>query len=381
MRLGQMKSRGNPAFRECVHRVPTACWREWARCSSRTALAHSRAGARLPLGDATKNIVSYAIYAAELAGSIVLARVIGSWLMSTAAAQFYLYLLFPPFAEVFRIYDWYSLAPYYAHLQAVLNGAAAVLLICGRLRDWRGNALLAMDLALFISGLLSAPFTFLFATPAYVVVSAAVIVARRPSLAEWAWKMTALALCLMFFFGSASPTIISAPLRPPDAFQPADWPDRLLSAHGWISFLRDHPVCGDPGYCVCIGNRGAWLQIAALCGTALAIFTRHGDIRAAAGALIAYIGLAHVYPYAFQSGSLGPISVLSSHFIMLSAWTFICIFAVFAFIELFSLVTHPLVGSRAFDIKRLAGIGAIFRHCRVACSGRRQAARSSVREP
>ena len=71
-------------------------------------------------------------------------------------------------------------------------------------------------------------------------------------------------------------------------------------------------------------------------------------------------GLAHVYAYAFQTGWLGPISVLSSHFIMLSAWTFICIFAVFAFIELFSLVTHPLVGSRAFDIKRLAGIGAIF---------------------
>ena len=318
----------------------------------------------LPLGDATKNIVSYAIYAAELAGSIlVLGRVIGfSWLMSTAAAQFYLYLLFPPFAEVFRIYDWYSLAPYYAHLQAVLNGAAAVLHICGRLRDWRGNALLAMGfLALFISGLLSAPFTFLFATPAYVVVSAAVIVARRPSLAEWAWKMTALALCLMFFFGSGLPdyylgTIATAGRTPAGGLA---W-DRLLSAHEWIRFLREHSLCGDPRLLLCIGNRGAWLQIAALCGTALAIFTRHGDIRAAAWALIAYIGLAHVYAYAFQTGWLGPISVLSSHFIMLSAWTFISIFAVFAFIELFSLVTHPLVGSRAFDIKRLAGIGAIF---------------------
>jgi len=235
----------------------------------------------LPLGDATKNIVSYAIYAAELAGSIlVLARVIGfSWLMSTAAAQFYLYLLFPPFAEVFRIYDWYSLAPYYAHLQAVLNGAAAVLLICGRLRDWRGNALLAMGfLALFISGLLSAPFTFLFATPAYLVVSAAVIVARRPSLAEWAWKMTALALCLMFFFGSGLldyylGTIATAGRTPAGGLA---W-DRLLSAHEWIRFLREHSLCGDPRLLLCIGNRGAWLQIAALCGTALAIFTRHGD--------------------------------------------------------------------------------------------------------
>jgi hypothetical protein len=70
----------------------------------------------LPLGDQAKSIASYAIYAAELAVSIVvLARVIGfSWLMATAAAQLYLYLLFPPFSEVFRIYDWYSVAPYYA---------------------------------------------------------------------------------------------------------------------------------------------------------------------------------------------------------------------------------------------------------------------------
>ena len=70
----------------------------------------------LPLDGQTTNIVSYGIYAAELAVSIIaLARVIGfSWLMSTVAAQLYLYLLFPPFSEVFRIYDWYSLAPYYA---------------------------------------------------------------------------------------------------------------------------------------------------------------------------------------------------------------------------------------------------------------------------
>ena len=114
----------------------------------------------LPFSAHVTSIASYAVYAAELAISIgVLARVIGfSWLMSSVAAQLYLYLLFPPFSQIFRIYDWYSLAPYYAHLQAALNGAAAVLLVCGRLRDWRGNAILAAAfLALFISGLVSAP--------------------------------------------------------------------------------------------------------------------------------------------------------------------------------------------------------------------------------
>ena len=135
----------------------------------------------LPLDDNARSIASYAIYAAELAISIVLlARVIGfSWLMATAAAQLYLYLLFPPFSEVFRIYDWFSLAPYYAHLQSVLNAATALFLMCGRVRDRRGNVALAVGfLALFISGLLSAPFTFIFATPAFIAISIAVILAR-----------------------------------------------------------------------------------------------------------------------------------------------------------------------------------------------------------
>jgi hypothetical protein len=116
----------------------------------------------LPLEDNAKNIVSYAVYAIELAAStVLLARAIGfSWLMATAAAQLYLYLLFPPFSQVFRIYDWYSLAPYFAHLTSVLNAASAVFLACGRIRDWRGNVGLSVGfLALFISGLLSAPFT------------------------------------------------------------------------------------------------------------------------------------------------------------------------------------------------------------------------------
>jgi hypothetical protein len=71
----------------------------------------------LPFSAHATSIASYAVYAAEVAISIVvLARVIGfSWLTSSVAAQLYLYLLFPPFSHIFRIYDWYSLAPYYAH--------------------------------------------------------------------------------------------------------------------------------------------------------------------------------------------------------------------------------------------------------------------------
>jgi hypothetical protein len=298
----------------------------------------------LPLDDHTKNIVSYAIYAAELTVSIVvLARVIGfSWLMAMAAAQLYLYLLFPPFSEVFRIYGWYSLAPYYAHLQAVLNGAAALLLVCGRLRDWRGNAILAAGfVALFISGLLSAPFTFVFATPAYIAICAALVLTRRPSRAEWVWKISALALCLLFFFASGLldyylGTVATAGRTPTTAIA---W-DRLLSAGAWLQLFRDHSICSDPRLLLCISDRGAWLQIAALCGAALAIITRRGDIRTAAWALIAYIGLVHVYAYAYHAGWLGPAGVLSNHFLILSCWSFLCMFAVVPFFEPFRLLNE-----------------------------------------
>src|SRR4051812_48295534 len=267
----------------------------------------------LPLDGQTTSIVSYAIYAAELAVSVIaLARVIGfSWLMSTVAAQLYLYLLFPPFSEVFRIYDWYSLAPYYAHLQAALNGAAAVLLVCGRLTDWRANALLAVAFfALFVSGLLSAPFTFVFATPAYVAICAAMILTKPRSRTEWAWKIAALALCLIFIFASGLldyylGTIATAG-RTPTA--PIAW-DRLLSAESWLHLFRDHSLCSDSRLLLCINDRGGWLLIAALCGAVLAIVTRRGDIRTAAASFIAYIALVHVYAYAYQTISLGALGV------------------------------------------------------------------------
>ena len=295
----------------------------------------------LPLDDAARSIASYAIYAAELAISIVLlARVIGfSWLMATAAAQLYLYLLFPPFSEVFRIYDWFSLAPYYAHLQSVLNAATALFLMCGRVRDWRGNVALSVGfLALFISGLLSAPFTFIFATPAYIAISVAVILARRPPRAELAWKTAALLLCLGFFFGSRLldyylGTIATAGRTPGSRIA---W-DHLLSPEAWLRLILTHPLCSDPRLLLCMPQRGAWLEITALAGAAVAIVTRGGDIRAAACALIAYIGLAHLYAFAYQGGWLGPVSVLSSHFLILSSWSLICIFAVVPFAELFHL--------------------------------------------
>jgi hypothetical protein len=45
----------------------------------------------------------------------------------------------------------------------------------------------------------------------------------------------------------------------------------------------------------------------------------------------------HVYAYAYQTISLGSLGVLSSHFLMLSSWSFTCMFAIVPFFQPFQL--------------------------------------------
>jgi hypothetical protein len=118
--------------------------------------------------------------------------------------------------------------------------------------------------------------------------------------------------------------------RTPSA--PIAW-DKLLSIDAWLHLFRDHSLCAQPRLLLCVNDRGAWLLIAAIAGAGVAIITRRGDIRAVAWALIGYLGLVHIYAYAYQAGWLGPASVLSSVFLMLSSWSFVCIFAAAIFFE------------------------------------------------
>ena len=204
-----------------------------------------------------KNIASYAIYAAELAVSIVvLARVIGfSWLMSTAAAQLYLYLLFPPFSEVFRIYDWYlarSLLCASAGGIEWRNGAAClsagVSATGGESDAWPS----ASSPCLFPGSFRRRSPSFSPRPPMWRC-AAAFILTRRPSLAEWAWKIAALRLCLMFFFSVRSPRLLSRHHRHgrPHTRPRIAW-DRLLSAGPGCICFGITPICSDPRLLLCI---------------------------------------------------------------------------------------------------------------------------------
>jgi hypothetical protein len=243
--------------------------------------------------------------------------------------------LFPPFAAALYVYPWYSIVPYFAHLLAVLNLALIVLMACGRAPDrWRNIALCLAFVALFVVGLLSAPITFLFAAPAYIVIGGIVVAARRPALAEWSWKLAALALCLAFFFGAGLWSyylgMVATSGRTPAGA--VAW-EQLRSVTAWLKLLREHDLCSDARLLLCLPERGAWLQIATLAGAAVAAVTRRGDIRAAALAMIGYTGFVHLYAYAYQADWLGAAGVLSSHFWILSSWPFMFLFAVYPFTE------------------------------------------------
>jgi hypothetical protein len=319
----------------------------------------------LPFSEATRDIISYCIYAAELAVSLVLlARAIGfCWPLATVAAQAHLYLLFPPFSEVFQVFNWYSLIPASAHLTALLNLLLVAALHCGASSDWRRNLAWVLGIAgLFICGLLSAPLTFIFMTPPYVVMAAALILARRPAPAEWAWRSAAVLACLAFVVVSGLPdyylgTAATSARTPP---APAAW-DHLLSLRAWYELIRDHSICVVPWGLLCTDIRGGWLQIAGCIGALAAGLTRRGRARTAAWTMLGYIALAHVYTYAYQVGWLGAASVLSNHFLLFSNLTFVCIFAASAPLDLFKLVKQGHLRVRAHDKakgKAIVAVGA-----------------------
>jgi hypothetical protein len=322
----------------------------------------------LPIEDSAKNIISYSIYTAELAASIVLlARVIGfSWLTATVGAQLYLYLLFSPFSEVFQTFigNQFSHAPHYAHLIAVLNAGLGALLSCGQSPNWRHNLTLAVCvLALFISGILTAPFTFIFFILPYVVIGLALIVTQRRSGVEWTWKASALASCVIFFVGSGLlsyylGTIATSARTPISAIA---W-DQILSLHAWLDVFRDYSPCSRwrSLMLLCMNDRGSWLLIAGIAGAAVAILTQRGGIRTAGTALIAYVALVHIY--APISGWFGPAVIFTSDYAMFSIWSFVCIFVAVIFLEPFRMIqvytcANGKVRGRRQLASLLAGVG------------------------
>lgn len=288
----------------------------------------------LPYSQQATYIVSYLTYMALLAGStLVLARALGfSWIIGTLAAQLHVLVLFPPFSYFFGPIEWYSAAPMYVQLSAILNVATAVFLRIGRPGGSTpiAAAVLALPL-LVIAGLISAPFSLVFFTPPYITLAVVILFLFPPSRRELVWKIAGLVwvavVCVAIGYPDYLRGMMETSARTPAA--PIVW-DSLLSPSAWLEHFRLHNLCADPRTLICQGNSLSWLPVVALAGSAmLAIYAK--SVQRAVGIWgVLYIAGVHVYAFLFSTGWLGPLAALSNHFLAWASYSILVLPAIAA---------------------------------------------------
>jgi hypothetical protein len=108
-------------------------------------------------------------------------------------------------------------------------------------------------LALFLSGLLSAPFTFIFATPAYIMSGARC--RRRFRLAPNGVALAALAACPAFFF--ASGLLITTRHRRDSRSHARHSDARAACIGSRRTPYFGPPLCRDPRLMLCLNDPAA----------------------------------------------------------------------------------------------------------------------------
>ncbi len=312
----------------------------------------------LPFESHTVQVISYVVYGAELAISIiVLARAIGcSTLQAHLAAQVHLILLFPPFSAVFQPVEWYSAAPVYAHLTSILNIAFVLFMRCGEPASLLRNISLSVGLLLLITvGVLSAPFSFVFFIPPYASAALALGWWRSGANSEFFWKISTVVVTALLLLAAGTADYyagtVAAVARTPSSH--VDWAT-ILSIDGWIRMLNMSNICNDPRTLLCRGNPLLLFQVLALLGAFICVVLKKDRIRHIAISFICYVAFVHIYAIPYQLKLIGPMGALSVHFLMWSSYTFSAVFAVIAVTAFVSsLLQSPSTGPIRTLIERI----------------------------
>lgn len=298
----------------------------------------------LPLPALVKYAISYLVYFVELAGStIILGRALNfSWLAASVAAQLHILILFPPFSHVFGPLEWYSSAPMYAQLSSILNVVLALFLSLGKKSAQLSFAagVLAIP-ALTVVGFLTAPFSFVFFFPPYVTLALFVGIVTRPNRQEMAWKAASLLTIVATLLIIGIPDYLRAMMensaRSPTS--PVLW-NFLFSPTAWWDALRHHSICVDARALICAQNSLYWFQLLALIGSAGLLFQSAIVLRTVGAWGLLYTAGVHLYAIAYQSGWLGPIGTLSTHFLSWASYSLLVLPAVAVTHTALKLVLH-----------------------------------------
>lgn len=285
-----------------------------------------------PVGRHQAYVLSYLVYMIEVGAALtVLARTIGfSWLVATIAAELHILLLFPPFSAFFMPLEWYSAAPVYAHLTALWCFALGAFMACGRKGGLRDILAATGFVFLVLAGILSAPFSFIFFSIPIVILGLVLVVARPHSLRELRWKAGAVAAMMLatHFAGFTDYLVATVANSARTPLGATDW-SLLLSPASWIERIFNHSLCGtDPRGLICRNDPLWWLQALALAGSLYLALAARGGRRAAGVWCFLFLAGLHLYAYAYQTGILGPIGTLSTHFLSWSAYAVLPVLAV-----------------------------------------------------
>jgi len=273
----------------------------------------------LPIERHDAFVLSFLVYMIEVGAALtILARGIGfSWLTATIAAELHILVLFPPFWNYFGLLEWYAAALMYAQLTSVWCFALVAFMACGR-KSGIVNAAAAVGFGvLILAGILSSPFAFLFFGTVFASLGIVLVFASLPSWRELLWKTAAIAGLILtaHFIGFTDyllGTVITSARTPPGL---VNW-SLLLSPAAWIERALNHSICSaDPRGLMCANNPLWWLQALALAGSLYLVLGARGGRRAAGVWGLLFLGGMHLYAFAYQTGMLGPLSVLSTHFV------------------------------------------------------------------
>ena len=278
----------------------------------------------LPFERSTTHLISYGAYAFFLCASIMLlARTLGfSWAISSLAAQIHTFVFFPPFPQLFTPLEWYSAAPVYAQISALLNVSVVLFSLCGRM-DKRTNILLIVGLivVLFI-GFYSAVISFYFFVPTYIIFTLFSLVGMRHTCSEWLWKGIAVVAVGATAAISGIPQYLLATIntaaRSPGAGM--NW-DAFFDLNNFVQHILRSPCATDPRTLTCEGNYILWFHLVGIASGLMLVMFEKGLKRTLGAWVLVFAAFVHVYANYYQIGPLGPLSVLSVHFVSWASYS------------------------------------------------------------
>lgn len=276
----------------------------------------------LPFARELNYLFSYTIYFAELCVSTTaLLRVLGfSPLRSVIGAQLYLLILFPPSSAVFGGLMLYSLVPVMAHLAAVANLILALFVVLGQYRLWGNLACAVGMLFLTLAGLFSGNILFLPYVLTYGVAGTALLIGQRSNRPVLFWKLGAAGAIGMIVWLLGFPAYLEAmaevsarsvnyppPLRPP----------ANVCFRAETLLCKKYPIF--------------WFHVLASVGATIQLF-RKSLLRPVAAWFLLYYAFIHLYEFVSYVSLFGRLHVISTPYLVWSAYPFFALFFVlFAF--------------------------------------------------